>query len=380
MQEFIARIETWSELIGPNPWLQALIIAIAAVFAGKLAELVLARIVGRLAASSRTSFDDELVRILRRPVFVSFVLLGLGLATNRIEMPQAPEFITLGALKTIAIFVWLRFGLRLLALVVDAMGETRDSALFQARTLPLLKNVGQVVAIAVGLYFVFLAWDIDVAAWIASAGIIGLALSFAARDTLANLFAGVFILADAPYKVGDFIILESGERGMVTHVGLRSTRILTRDDIEITVPNGVMGNSKIINEAGGRSERHRIRVPVGVAYASDIDEVIAVLERVASEHEDVCATPAPRVRFRAFGDSSLDVELLGWIDQPVDRGRVLHELNCAVYKAFAAAGIEIPFPQRDLHIKAAPAAATGGFPDAGGAQPPSGDPDAASAS
>jgi len=156
--------------------------------------------------------------------------------------------------------------------------------------------------------------------------------------------------------MGDYIILETGERGVVTYIGLRSTRLLTRDDVEITIPNGVIGNGKIINEAGGPSEKHRIRIAVGVAYGSDIDKIIEVLEQVAAGIEEVCTNPAPRVRLRQFGASSLDFELLCWIDQPVDRGRLKHELNCSVYKAFASHGIQIPFPQQDLHIRTMPMA------------------------
>lgn len=88
-------------------------------------------------------------------------------------------------------------------------------------------------------------------------------------------------------------------------------------------------------------------VLIGVAYGSDIDQVIDTLSGVAASHEEACEKPEPRVRFREFGESSLNFELLCWIDQPVDRGRMLHELNCAVYKAFAAEGMTIPFPQRD---------------------------------
>jgi small-conductance mechanosensitive channel len=217
--------------------------------------------------------------------------------------------------------------------------------------LPLFETALKVILLALAVYFIFLAWNINVTAWVASAGIVGLALSFAAKDSLSNLFAGVSIAADAPYKTGDFIVLDSGERGQVTQIGLRSTRILTRDDVEITIPNGIIGNSKIVNEAGGPSARHRIRVAVGVAYGSDIDQVIEVLQRIAVTHDDVCNTPEPRVRLRGFGDSSLDFELLSWINQPVDRGRVVHELNCSVYKAFIEESIEIPFPQRDLHVR-----------------------------
>lgn len=354
MNDLLSKVQQLAELIGPNVYLQAAIIAAVFILAGKIADWIISGIIGRIANRSTNSFDDQLVSLVHRPVFLSFVLLGLGLAARRMGLPAAPLFITVGILQTIAIFVWYSTLSHLLALVVRALSSKSDTKILQTGMMSLIHNVMKVVLVALTGYFLFLAWDINVTAWLASAGIVGLALSFAAKDTLSNLFAGVSIIMDAPYKAGDFIILETGERGVVTDIGLRSTRILTRDDIEITVPNGVIGNGKIINEAGGPSERHRIRIAVGVAYGSDIDHVIATLEKVAAENVDVVADPEPRVRFRMFGDSSLNFELLGWIAQPVDRGRVTHELNCAVYKAFAESGIQIPFPQRDLHVRTMP--------------------------
>lgn len=354
MNELIVKVQQLAELIGPNIYLQAAIIAAVFIVAGKIADWVISGIIGRIASRSTNNFDDQLVGLVHRPVFLSFVLIGLGLAARRIGMPAAPLFLTIGVLKTIAIFVWYSTLSGLLGLIVRSLRGASDSKVMQTGMLTLLHNVMKVVLVALTLYFLFLAWNIDVTAWLASAGIVGLALSFAAKDTLSNLFAGVSIIIDAPYKTGDFIILDSGERGVVTEIGLRSTRILTRDDIEITVPNGVIGNGKIINEAGGPSERHRIRIAVGVAYGSDIDHVVNTLETVAADNADIVAEPAPRVRFRRFGESSLDFELLGWIARPVDRGRVTHELNCAVYKAFVENSIEIPFPQRDLHVRTMP--------------------------
>ena len=266
-----------------------------------------------------------------------------------------PTFLTIGILKTIAIFVWYNTLMRLMALIAAAFSKRRDRKIVQTGMLSLLHNVMKIVLVAMTVYFLFIAWNIDVTAWLASAGIVGLALSFAAKDTLSNLFAGVSIIMDAPYKAGDFIILDSGERGLVTDIGLRSTRILTRDDVEITVPNGLIGNGKIINEAGGPPSQHRIRIGIGVAYGSDIDQVIEVLGDVAADHPEILSNPEPRVRFRVFGESSLDFELLGWISEPVNRGRVTHELNCAVYKAFNKNDIEIPYPQRDLHVRTMPA-------------------------
>ena len=354
MQEYFAIIESWAQLLGPNVYVQALALAIGFIVVGKIADFFISRVVSKIADRSSTSIDNELISLLHRPIFVSFVLLGLALAADRINLPEAPAFLTQGVLKTIAIIVWYNFFRHLARILLSVVSRSRTNRL-HVSMLPLLDNVLKIVLLALAIYFVFLAWNIDVAAWLAAAGIVGLALSFAAQDTLGNLFAGLAIAADAPYKVGDFIILDTGERGKVTFIGLRSTRILTRDDIEITIPNGVIGKAKIINEAGGPSPKHRMRIPIGVAYGSDIDKVIDTLSAVATDNEEVCDAPEPRVRFRQFGESSLDFELLCWIDQPVDRGRMQHELNCAVYKAFAAAEIEIPFPQRDLHVRTMPA-------------------------
>jgi MscS family membrane protein len=354
LTEMISRVQQAAELIGPNAYLQAAIIAVAFIIVGKIADWVISGIIGRFARKSSNEFDDQIIDLVHRPIFMSFVLLGLSLSTRRIGLPDAPTFITIGILKTVAIFIWYNTFMNLMSLVVRAFSKTRNRKIVQTGMLSLLHNVMKVVVVALTVYFLFLAWNINVTAWVASAGIVGLALSFAAKDTLSNLFAGVSIVMDAPYKAGDFIILDTGERGVVTDIGLRSTRILTRDDVEITVPNGIIGNGKIINEAGGPAAQHRIRVAVGVAYGSDIDDVIEVLTDVATGHPDVLANPEPRVRFRLFGESSLNFELLGWIARPVDRGRVTHELNCAVYKALNKHDIKIPFPQRDLHVISMP--------------------------
>jgi small-conductance mechanosensitive channel len=224
----------------------------------------------------------------------------------------------------------------------------------QTSTEPLLSNAATVIFVLAGAYAILVIWDINVTGLVASAGIIGLALGFAAQDTLSNLFAGIAILSDRPYEIGDYIILDSGERGEVTRIGLRSTRLLTRDDIEVSIPNGVMGASKISNEAGGPPSRYRIRTKVGVAYGSDVDEVAHLLTEIADAHRLVLHAPEPRARFRSFGDSGLRFELLCWIARPADRGLVLHEVNSEIYKQFAARGIVIPFPQRDLHIREFP--------------------------
>ena len=354
MSEFIAIVQAMSEFIGPYPYLQGLIIALVFIFLGKVADWIFSAMIARIAKRSSTRLDDEIVALLHRPIFLSFILLGLAIAVEHVNMPDMPEKITLSILKTVAILIWYNLFFGLITILANEVRKTPNNKLVKSGMLALLQNVGRIVLIALAIYFVFLAWDIQVTAWLASAGIVGLALGLAAKDTLSNLFAGVSIVADSPYKTGDFIILDTGERGIVTHIGLRSTRLLTRDDVEITIPNGILGNSKITNEAGGPSQKHRIRIAVGVAYGSDIDLVISTLEGVAAANKEVCTLPAPRVRFRNFGDSSLDFELLCWIEKPIDSGRLRHELNCAVYKGFIEHNIVIPFPQRDLHVRTMP--------------------------
>jgi small-conductance mechanosensitive channel len=223
--------------------------------------------------------------------------------------------------------------------------------LFQPRTVPLFEMGIKLLMVGLMIYLFFKIWGIDATAWVASAGIIGIAVGFASRDTLANLISGVSIVADAPYKIGDYIVLDTGERGVVSSLGIRSTRLITRDDVEVSIPNAVIGTAKIVNESGGPYVRHRIRIPIGVAYDSDIDKVLETLKDIARENESVVDEPSPRVRIRGLGDSAINLELLCWIKRPAERGVVIHRLNHQLIKRFRQEQIQIPFPQRDLHVR-----------------------------
>ena len=341
-------MKIWGGLPG---FLQALVLVVLSIVCAKLADWILSSYVSRLVGKTETTIDDELVELMHRPVFLLVLFLGLGMAAEQAGLPENGLWITKAILKTLGIIVLVLFLIRASRLILDALSRNQDRFhLVQSRTLPLFYNISLLVIIGAAVYFLFISWEIDPTAWLASAGIIGLALSFAAKDSLANLFAGAFILADAPYKIGDFVVLDTGERGRVTHIGLRSTRMLTRDDVEITIPNAVMGNSKITNESGGPYEKERIRVKVGVAYGTDVDRVEELLISIAVSHPEIMREPEPRVRFRAFGESSLDFELLGWIQEPVLRGRLRHLLCKEIYKAFAEEGIEIPYPKRDVYL------------------------------
>jgi len=309
------------------------------------------------ARRTRTQLDDDLFRILRRPLVTTVVLIGLGVATLRLDLGDPYAGNTLRVLKTVCLLVWTLFALRFCNVLLKVAGhEDSRFRMIEERTLPLFDNLTRLLILGGAAYVFIVIWEIDATGWIASAGIMGIAVGFAARDTLSNLFAGVFIIADAPYRIGDVIVLGSGERGRVVHIGLRSTRILTRDNVEITVPNSIMGNGMVTNETGGPQPRMRVRIQVDVAYGTDLDPVRAALLGVPEGVAGICGTPKPRVRFRAFGGSGLQFELLCWIQEPSLRGQVVDALNTAVYKRFAEEGIEIPYAKQDLYIKEMPSA------------------------
>ncbi|MCK5001380.1 MAG: mechanosensitive ion channel family protein [Gammaproteobacteria bacterium] len=348
------QIKPYLALFGENVYLQAAGILVSAYVIGKLINFFLGAVLHRLASKSQSKLDDQIIRLLRPPVFYSIIIIAIAVAAKLI-FSESIESVVIPVLETIAVVLWTVLTLRLSRLLIRASSQQVNKfTLIHSQTLPLFENLAMMIIVALSLYFVFFVWNIDMTAWLASAGILGIAIGFASKDTLANLFSGVFILADAPYKIGDFIVLDSGERGEVTHIGIRSTRILTRDDVEVTIPNSIMGNSKIINESGGPHKKYRIRINVGVAYGTDIDEVKKILMDVATEEENVCIDPEPRIRFRQFGASSLDFDLLCWIEDPVLRGRVIDLLNSAVYKKFQQHEIEIPYAKQDVYIKSLP--------------------------
>lgn len=313
----------------------------------------------KLASGSSSDLDNVIVEHLKKPAFNTIFSIGLILATLVAQLPVGTSFL-INVFASVIIVSWMLALLRMSSAVLDIFSRNHTSSLIEPRTIPLFDLVIKIAVILVASYSLLLVWGINPVGWLASAGIVGIAIGFAAKDTLANLFSGLFILADSPYKIGDYVNLDTGERGKITHIGMRSTRMLTRSDVEITVPNAVIANAKITNESGGPYQKMRIRLPVGVAYGSDVDQVCEVLQKIGDEHEETCASPTPRVRMRGFGASELNFELLAWIDNPEDRGRISHEMYMKIYKGFAENGIEIPFSQQDIYIKEMP-----GKPDEG---------------
>lgn len=321
-----------------------------------LVELLFRFVILIVVRKTQTTLDDQIVAVLRKPIFQTVILLGIAWAIEIVPTSARTDDIAAAALKTAAAIVWTGAGFRLTTLVLGHFSRSaREGAVLQPRTLPLFDMLAKLVVIGASTYAVLLSWHVDVTGWLASAGIVGIAVGFAAKDSLANLFSGIFIIADAPYKLGDMIKFEDGSRGRVTDIGLRSTRILTRDNIEINIPNSIIGNSKVVNESAGPHEKERVAIKVSVAYGSDIALVRRVLLSCPEGQQYICDDPAPSVVFISFGASGLDFWLLVWIAQPQFMEDVIDNMNCRVYEALNAAGVEIPYSKHDVYIKGLPA-------------------------
>ncbi|MBN2646699.1 MAG: mechanosensitive ion channel family protein [Thiotrichales bacterium] len=336
-------------------WVDLGLILLASLLFLLGALLTLSALAKHRFVAARHPVSHFVLRALRYPISVSVLLFALSKVLALTPLSSQTLALIHDLFRTLDVLVWGQFFFRSSKFYLRRFSALNaKGSILSPQTLPLLENVSAVLIVLLMVYLVFITWNIDMTAWLASAGIIGIAVGFAAKDTIANLLSGVFILADSPYKIGDYIVLDAGERGMVTQIGLRSTRILTRDDKEINIPNAIIANGKIINESAGRDTRTRLGIPVGVAYGSDIDQVKRVLLEVAQQNLDVCQEPEPRVRFLAFGASSLDLMVYVWIEQPEIRGRVIDSMNTELYKRLNLEAIEIPYSKHDLYLKSWP--------------------------
>jgi small-conductance mechanosensitive channel len=180
-------------------------------------------------------------------------------------------------------------------------------------------------------------------------GLLSVGIGFGLQNIVSNFISGLIILFERPIKIGDQITI-GDVLGKVSNISLRATLIRTFDNVSIIVPNSEFITSQVINWSH-RDPKIRIHVKVGVAYGSDVPLVINSLLEVAKNHPKVLEDPAPKVWFNEFGDSSLNFDLLAWIPSPKSRPDVISDLNKGIDDIFRKNNIQIPFPQRDLHIR-----------------------------
>lgn len=343
-------------LMGLDPaWTEALLWAAGGLLASMLSVFVSRRFLADWAERTRSDIDDVMLEVMKTPVALSCALYGLHEGVFLVLRSAATLGLLQSLYESVLIVVWGRVLLRLGSTVLNraAHANVGVGRLVKPQTLPIFDFALQIASYLLLGYLMLSAWGIDPTAVLASLGIAGLAFGLAAQQSLGDMFAGVIIIADNPYRIGDFLTLNNGVRGKVMRIGIRSTRLLTPQQVEVVVPNSVMASATIINESGGPRPRQRVDIDVGVAYGTDVDTVKEVVIAAALTVPGVVQDDEsrPRVRLVGFGPSSVDYKLLVWGDVPAHRDDLVDAVNVAVYNALNAHGIEIPFPQRDVHLR-----------------------------
>jgi small-conductance mechanosensitive channel len=212
-----------------------------------------------------------------------------------------------------------------------------------------LTKIIRYLVILIGVLVAITSLGIRLDAVLAASTVILVGIGFGLQNIAQNFVSGLILLIERPVGRGDFV--QIGEVcGSVTDIGMRATKVVTRDEVTIIVPNSELITAQVVNHSVPTSNL-RITVKVGVAYGTDTALVKAVLLGVAAASPELLADPPPEVRFEDFGESSLDFSLLVWIAIPHEDLRIASGLRFAIDTAFRAAGIQIPFPQRDLHVK-----------------------------
>jgi small-conductance mechanosensitive channel len=221
--------------------------------------------------------------------------------------------------------------------------------------IDLFKKFSGIIIYTVGIILALDVLGFNIMPFVAGAGVAGIAIGFAAKDTLSNLIAGVLLIIDRPFEVGDRIEVWSAPKnaatwGDVIHIGLRATKIRTTDNIVIIIPNNEIMKRDIINYTTVTKEI-RVRIPIGIAYDADSKKAKELIIKTALELDWVMQKPAPKVVVKNFGDSAVDLEARIWISRPRRRMDTISHVTDRVKEVFQEEGIEIPYPKRDIYIK-----------------------------
>ncbi|MGB9732113.1 MULTISPECIES: mechanosensitive ion channel family protein [Calditerrivibrio] len=306
----------------------------------------------KFAEKTETALDDIVLHAIRKPSLLWIFALSLDIAINFSKIPTQYISITSKIIRIIIIIsITFAFG--------NLAGMLFNTSLKEkAVPIPntgLLQAIIKVTIYVVGLLIALNYLGISITPIITALGVGGLAVALALKDTLANLFSGIHILVEKAIKVGDFIRMDNGVEGFVEDITWRTTRIKTVQNNFVIVPNEKLVQS-IVTNFDLNDKKVSVPIKISVSYDSDIDKVEKILIEVSKsligKVEGLVADPEPIVRFNpGFGDSSLDFTLVCYAEEFKYNFLIQSEIRKAVFKRFREENIEIPFPQRVIHMK-----------------------------
>ncbi|ABS55818.1 MscS Mechanosensitive ion channel [Methanoregula boonei 6A8] len=338
-----------------------LLFAIATIIAGVVVAII-ARIIVRwlekFAETTETKWDDIIVAAIGTPVQIGIIAFSLYIALKYYDIvPAQYAWILSGkVLDSIYILLGTWIAASLLHDIVRIYGrqiaESTEGDM-DDRIVDLLELAVRYVVWFAGIMLVMVNLEINITPFLAGAGIAGIALALAAQDLISNFFGGAIITVDKPFKVSDRIEVDT-YYGDVLVIGTRSTRLRTLDGKIVTLPNNKITTNSVVNFSEP-DPRIRYTIPITVAYGSDISRVKQVLLEVANDAikntDFFDKDQVPKVFFQEFGDSALNFIIYVWAKAYNVSDEAKDEINTRIAARFAAEGIEIPFPQIDVHVR-----------------------------
>ena len=338
----------------PQQWANAgisvLIVLGTAILGRWVIKLVLDRAIRRLVGYTRTTIDDAILNTIRTPIYLVLLVLALEAAIARLDF--IPDSWTTQLDDIFFVFYLLisfSFAWQFISNFFQWYGQemaARTETKLDDQLMPFFRRVALIILSAIGLITLFAHFGVDVSALVTTLGIGSLAIALAAQAALADTISGFIIMIDRPFRIGDRIeVTDLDTWGDVVDIGFRSSRIRTRDNRMVIIPNSVISKSLVVNHSYPDSQ-YRIQIEVGVGYNSDLELVRQTLVSAVEKVEGVLQNQPVEALFLQFGDSALIFRVRWWIDSYVDTRRMFDKVNTAIFNALNEAGVEIPFPQR----------------------------------
>lgn len=345
--ESVSRV--FNSIIG-NVYLKFLFILAVSVLVAFLAKFIVIRILKPLAKKTKTRIDDLLIRSISSIIFYIILILGFKIGIQHFEFETA---IYSSIVDTLFILVIMIMVLRVITnfskhWIENWAMKTESTA--DDRLIPLVAKILKAVTIILGFFFIFDTWNINISPLLATAGIAGIAIGFAVRDSLANILGGIQLVLDKTFKVGDKVELDSGEMGVIMDIGIRSTKLKTYDNEVIYIPNGSLANTKIKNFTVPDLSV-RVNVNFGVEYGSDPARVQNIVLDAVKRIDTVIEEPEPVVQFLNMSDFSLDFVARVWVKNFTEAYSTKLKVTEVIYNALNEAHIGIPFPTRTIYTK-----------------------------
>jgi len=342
-----------------NPYAVVVLVVFASIAAGAVMNYVVISYLRTYTDRTDTDYDEIIVESLEVPLVTTVSLVGFSILTSIpavtentfLTEAQVATFVGKPAISIIAL-VWAFYLNRVVNRIVRKINKEGKSSEDHGRAYefaPVFSNVWTIIVFIIAGALVLALWDYDISPILGAAGIAGIALGVAAKETVSNFLGGLALYVDDTYTIGDYLETDTGEAGTVVAVGIRSTTLRTRDHIQITLPNSRLNAERIVNRSAPR-KKIRLRIDVSVAYGTDIDLLEELLVDIAEEEDLVLSTPKPRTFFVEFGDSALEYMLVCWIGRPEREPQARHRLNRGIYKRCRERDIEIPYNTHDVNL------------------------------